>query len=197
MMENGRGVMETLLRQAPSHFLIAKRKGGKSRWRGSFFVMRLMLAHFASQLAPSQTGAAECNTVAFSDALQVPLNSKYQRKEASDGCLFSLVGATGFIFRASGLVLAKTAAHSPCAEKPGPANAALRRFATGFKSLHYNTKKKRGCTSLFLWSGRRDLNPRPFGPEPNALPNCATPRMEPMKGLEPLTRALRMRCSTN
>ena len=26
------------------------------------------------------------------------------------------------------------------------------------------------------WSRRRDLNPRPLGPEPSALPNCATPR---------------------
>jgi hypothetical protein len=26
------------------------------------------------------------------------------------------------------------------------------------------------------WSGREDLNLRPFGPEPNALPSCATPR---------------------
>src|SRR5207247_105443 len=26
-------------------------------------------------------------------------------------------------------------------------------------------------------SGRSDLNRRPFGPQPNALPGCATPRM--------------------
>src|SRR6185312_7760964 len=26
------------------------------------------------------------------------------------------------------------------------------------------------------WSGRRDSNTRPFGPKPNALPGCATPR---------------------
>ena len=25
------------------------------------------------------------------------------------------------------------------------------------------------------WSGWRDLNPRPLGPKPSALPNCATP----------------------
>ena len=43
----------------------------------------------------------------------------------------------------------------------------------------------------------RDSNPRPFGPEPNALPNCATPRMEPKRGLEPLTCGLRNRCSTD
>ena len=28
----------------------------------------------------------------------------------------------------------------------------------------------------FKWSKWRDSNPRPFGPEPNALPSCATPR---------------------
>jgi hypothetical protein len=27
-------------------------------------------------------------------------------------------------------------------------------------------------------SGRPDLNRRPFGPQPNALPDCATPRAE-------------------
>src|SRR6266571_7675747 len=26
------------------------------------------------------------------------------------------------------------------------------------------------------WSGRRDSNPRPSGPKPDALPGCATPR---------------------
>src|SRR5467141_3995444 len=28
------------------------------------------------------------------------------------------------------------------------------------------------------WSGARDLNPGPHGPEPCALPNCASPRLE-------------------
>ena len=28
----------------------------------------------------------------------------------------------------------------------------------------------------FDWSGRGDLNSRPLGPEPSALPSCATPR---------------------
>src|SRR5437762_5325395 len=28
------------------------------------------------------------------------------------------------------------------------------------------------------WSGRRDLNPRPPGPQPGALPSYATPRRE-------------------
>lgn len=27
-----------------------------------------------------------------------------------------------------------------------------------------------------LWSGKQDLNLRPSGPKPDALPNCATPR---------------------
>ena len=29
-----------------------------------------------------------------------------------------------------------------------------------------------------MWSGRRDLNPRPYRPERYALPSCATPRPE-------------------
>ncbi len=30
---------------------------------------------------------------------------------------------------------------------------------------------------LLVWSEWRDLNSRPYGPEPYALPNCATPRL--------------------
>src|SRR5579859_30656 len=30
-----------------------------------------------------------------------------------------------------------------------------------------------------VWSGRRDLNPRPLGPQPSALPGYATPRTDP------------------
>ncbi len=39
-------------------------------------------------------------------------------------------------------------------------------------------KKKTGneVPATFLWSERRDLNPRPPGPEPGALPSCATSR---------------------
>ena len=33
-------------------------------------------------------------------------------------------------------------------------------------------------TAFAVVSKWRDSNPRPFGPEPNALPNCATPRYE-------------------
>ena len=32
----------------------------------------------------------------------------------------------------------------------------------------------------FLWSGRRDSNPRPSAPKADALPGCATPRLFPM-----------------
>ena len=38
-------------------------------------------------------------------------------------------------------------------------------------------------TIVLLWSKWRDSNPRPFGPEPNALPSCATPRYRPSSGL--------------
>lgn len=31
-----------------------------------------------------------------------------------------------------------------------------------------------------FWSGRLDLNQRPLGPEPSALPNCATSRIMPI-----------------
>ncbi len=31
---------------------------------------------------------------------------------------------------------------------------------------------------LKYWSGRQDSNLRPLGPEPSALPGCATPRLE-------------------
>ena len=36
-------------------------------------------------------------------------------------------------------------------------------------------RKERSATNAQI-SGRLDLNQRPFGPQPNALPNCATPR---------------------
>ena len=65
------------------------------------------------------------------------------------------------------------------------------------------------------WSGWQDLNPRPTGPKPVALPNCATPRykvkkqrppslhysdrlkkMVPRSGIEPETRGFSVPCST-
>ena len=42
---------------------------------------------------------------------------------------------------------------------------------------HSNKQNTHREKSLWVfWSRRRDLNPRPLGPEPSALPNCATPR---------------------
>ena len=38
------------------------------------------------------------------------------------------------------------------------------------------------------WSGRRDSNPRPSGPKPDALPDCATPRLSPKFTPEPAPR---------
>ena len=37
-----------------------------------------------------------------------------------------------------------------------------------------------GLWPVNLWSGRLDLNQRPLGPEPSALPNCATSRIMPI-----------------
>ena len=46
-----------------------------------------------------------------------------------------------------------------------------------FRSSHFVDKKTRTYLSVsFVWSEWRDLNSRPYGPEPYALPNCATPR---------------------
>ena len=35
------------------------------------------------------------------------------------------------------------------------------------------------------WSGRRDSNPRPSGPKPDALPGCATPRLPAIISAQP------------
>jgi hypothetical protein len=44
------------------------------------------------------------------------------------------------------------------------------RFSSGKK------KKAKPKFRLLLWSGWRDLNPRPLRPERSALPSCATAR---------------------
>ena len=47
-----------------------------------------------------------------------------------------------------------------------------------FRSNHFVNRKTRTYLSVsFVWSEWRDLNSRPYGPEPYALPNCATPRL--------------------
>ena len=50
---------------------------------------------------------------------------------------------------------------------------------TAMSTAFANIKCKRLCW-LHLWSEWRDLNSRPLGPEPSALPNCATPRKTTM-----------------
>lgn len=51
--------------------------------------------------------------------------------------------------------------------------------STKYLNPHHHKEKwltrKILCT-VKIWSGRRDLNSRPTGPKPVALPNCATPR---------------------
>src|ERR1700738_2108194 len=43
--------------------------------------------------------------------------------------------------------------------------------------IHRHRCMSRDAGIVFeFWSGARDLNPGPHGPEPCALPNCASPR---------------------
>ena len=48
---------------------------------------------------------------------------------------------------------------------------------------------------MFVWSGQQDLNLRPSGPKPDALPDCAMPRLDLAHILagEPVTTSLDMR----
>src|SRR6185437_11745352 len=62
--------------------------------------------------------------------------------------------------------------------------------------LRLKRQKPRIC-GAFVQSGRQDLNLRPPGPQPGALPDCATPRFgsilrrisERATGVEPVPRA--------
>ena len=46
------------------------------------------------------------------------------------------------------------------------------------KDQAINYAKKNNIDFInFKWSGRQDLNLRPSGPKPDALPGCATPRL--------------------
>ena len=50
---------------------------------------------------------------------------------------------------------------------------------SGFAPLNKVTdssESRQRSRSLAMWSGRRDLNPRPPAPKAGALPDCATPR---------------------
>ena len=46
----------------------------------------------------------------------------------------------------------------------------------GIKRNFFAKKMEQSYLCSFAWSRWQDLNLRPFGPEPNALPSCATPR---------------------
>ena len=52
--------------------------------------------------------------------------------------------------------------------------ASFRCWESGFSQ---DEKKRPTKDAAFLrWSGQRDSNPRPSGPKPDALPDCAMPR---------------------
>src|SRR5262249_4222606 len=65
--------------------------------------------------------------------------------------------------RASGSLLAIATGLFISVEKPGIEKS--RQFPAGIITL-----------PQYQWSGQQDLNLRPSGPEPDALPDCATPR---------------------
>ena len=84
-----------------------------------------------------------------------------------------------------------------------------------FKQKSDNHRAQCYSNRRLKWSGWQDLNPRPTGPKPVALPNCATPRykvkkqrppslhysdrlkkMVPRSGIEPETRGFSVPCST-
>ena len=46
-------------------------------------------------------------------------------------------------------------------------------------------KKEAFASKAKKWSGRQDLNLRPPGPKPGALPSCATSRLAQLEGFEP------------
>src|SRR5438876_10223119 len=50
------------------------------------------------------------------------------------------------------------------------------RFSRAAYTAKYNLESKSTLTPSLVWSGRRDLNPRPLAPQASALPGCATPR---------------------
>ncbi len=65
-------------------------------------------------------------------------------------------------------------------DRPGPARAGdsppdcrIKLFKSLRPCQEYAPRLRRGAYS---WSEWRDLNPRPLGPEPSAIPNFATPR---------------------
>ena len=49
-------------------------------------------------------------------------------------------------------------------------------FSTKDQAINYSRRNNIDFIN-FKWSGRQDLNLRPSGPKPDALPDCATPRV--------------------
>ena len=72
-----------------------------------------------------------------------------------------------------------TMSHAPWRRNPFASKCSL--LMSGALAHVSTLKSRRKKTSskkqTGFWSRRRDLNPRPLGPEPSALPNCATPRL--------------------
>lgn len=106
----------------------------------------------------------------------VPLTRSSNENTPAFAEAFSLVGETGLagfaLFRCGVL---------------GVNSCARPRFTTLATFVSYAAKsqnqtafhhiKRPAYTGLFIWSGRQDLNLRPRGPKPRALPDCATPRL--------------------
>ena len=65
---------------------------------------------------------------------------------------------------------------APCIVRPRSVLAELLRSVTTQSLSSHSTLRKPPMRAAFSWSEWRDLNSRPYGPEPYALPNCATPR---------------------
>ena len=69
--------------------------------------------------------------------------------------------------------------NGPCHHRVGPYNRQPTKGNTVEErgKKHSAEKTNRGGFGPPRWSGRQDLNLRLLGPEPSALPGCATPRI--------------------
>src|SRR5450759_5129178 len=79
-----------------------------------------------------------------------------------------------------GLPIARQRGYKPFGSAGRSLDMALAPGQPDFRELgQYSDSLEK--TPVFIgvfWSGREDLNLRPLGPEPSALPGCATPRKE-------------------
>ncbi len=80
---------------------------------------------------------------------------------------------------------ARSASQHPMRGGRRHGNEHVRRIIRGAGAgCRVQTRKKRPrrtASDLPMWSGCRDLNPGPLRPERSALPNCATPRCQPLR----------------